>query len=59
MSARPEAAEFIRRMRGRDPAALEADRAEAWEAEDDPHSDCIQPHRGADGDYHDCDGRPL
>lgn len=27
---------------------------------DDPdHDDCWQPHTGPDGEYHDCDGRPL
>jgi hypothetical protein len=61
VTARPEAAEFINHMREQDPAGLEADRAAAWGTEpaDDPHADCIQPHRGPDGDYHDCDGRPL
>lgn len=23
------------------------------------HSDCIQPHQDPDGEYTDCDGRPL
>ncbi len=29
--------------------------------EDEPfdHGGCYQPHRGPDGDYYDCDGRPL
>ncbi|MEJ8662277.1 hypothetical protein [Streptomyces sp. MS1.AVA.4] len=26
---------------------------------DAAHADCIEPHRGADGEYVDCDGRPL
>lgn len=26
---------------------------------DEGHADCIEPHRGSDGEYVDCDGRPL
>jgi len=35
-------------------------RTEAWElaSTEADHSDCIHPHRTADG-YADCDGRPL
>lgn len=25
----------------------------------DPHADCLQPHRNSEGEYVDCDGRPL
>lgn len=27
--------------------------------DDDPHGGCIEPHIGPDGDYIDCDGRPV
>ena len=37
--------------RGIDPASLGE--------HDDPHADCLQPHRGPDGDLYDCDGQPL
>jgi len=29
------------------------------EQDTDPHADCTEPHRGSDGEYVDCDGKPL
>ena len=36
-----------------------ADEDDAEVRRQEAHSDCIEPHRNADGEYVDCDGRPI
>ena len=39
--------------------STQPDAADDYEEDDDPHGECFQPHLAPDGDYVDCDGRPL